>query len=114
MFNASGEFIGPNGVPTAIQKRNIDEMMSLFPGVRYQIGGLHPQRIYDRRMAHASLCVFVPRSFLNYELKDKLVEAHKRGKIQWFSSSHCNISPSIGWICLGEGCMEFIPCDHWQ
>lgn len=97
--------------PTVQQRERINEIMRLFPGIRYQIGGTHPKSEI-KLISGDSIVVFVHTDFFDKCDPSNIIKnASRAGQLPWLNRDHMGFGSGIGHVCLyddDKGYAEFV------
>ena len=89
--------------PTEQQRQRIDEIMKLFPDIRYQIGGESPSRelFPISLISEHSILVFVHTDFFDkYYPLDIIKGASRAGHLPWLNRGNMGFSSGIGHVYI--------------
>lgn len=94
-----------NGIEaTTIERDRIDQIMNLFPGVKYQIGGTHPlgyRSVGEDRDSRAVI-VFASRQFFSNDPIGSIRKAIRNGDLKWGNDDRLNFQGFWGYVNLGR------------
>ena len=109
-----GDYSCIGGSALDVERERIDQLMGLFPHIRYQIGGAHPRG--HRLICDATdsgIIVWASTKFFCEYPTYKIRENISNGTLKWGNRDLVNFAGCRGYVNLGKGARAaiFLPID---